>query len=78
LELDHLCRHRWCVNPVHLESVPHVVNMHRGVAPNILISLSGRCSRGHERTEANVYARKDGSGWTCRVCRRELRAARRK
>ena len=30
LELDHLCRIRHCVNPDHLEPVPHRVNVLRG------------------------------------------------
>lgn len=29
LELDHLCRNTMCVNPVHLEPVTHLENMHR-------------------------------------------------
>lgn len=29
LEIDHLCRVRHCVNPVHLEAVPHHTNMVR-------------------------------------------------
>lgn len=29
LELDHLCRNRYCVNPDHLEAVTHKVNMER-------------------------------------------------
>lgn len=32
LELDHLCRNRWCVNPDHLEPVTHKENMRRGYA----------------------------------------------
>lgn len=28
--LDHLCRNRRCVNPEHLEPVPHVENCRRG------------------------------------------------
>ena len=31
LEPDHLCRHRWCVNPKDIEWVTHAVNMQRSV-----------------------------------------------
>lgn len=30
LELDHLCRHRCCVNPLHMEAVTHRENVMRG------------------------------------------------
>src|SRR5688500_1836821 len=30
LDLDHLCRVKACVNPDHLEPVPHAENVHRG------------------------------------------------
>lgn len=30
MELDHLCRHRDCVNPEHLEPVPSAINVQRG------------------------------------------------
>jgi hypothetical protein len=30
LDLDHLCRSRWCVNPEHLEPVTRKENLNRG------------------------------------------------
>lgn len=74
-ELDHTCRVPLCVNPAHLEAVTHRENVIRGVAPTSLIHKTGRCARGHEVTEANVYYRKDRPGrWNCRACRNERRA----
>lgn len=35
LFLDHLCRHRWCVNPHHLEPVTHAVNVQRGTQAHL-------------------------------------------
>ena len=31
LEIDHLCRNRWCVNPDHMEPVTHRENLRRGL-----------------------------------------------
>lgn len=48
LELDHICRNKACVNPVHLEPVTHLENVRRG--------LKGQCPRvcrnGHDLTNA--------------------------
>jgi homing endonuclease-like protein len=35
LELDHLCRHRWCVKPSHLEATTHKTNVRRGECPAV-------------------------------------------
>lgn len=35
LELDHLCRERACVNPLHLEAVTHTQNVLRGTATRL-------------------------------------------
>jgi len=73
-EVDHLCRNRWCVNPDHLEAVPHKTNMRRGMSPTMIISRTGKCGRGHEVNSENMYFRKDRPGyWLCRVCKRERR-----
>lgn len=34
-EIDHLCRHKWCFNPDHLELVTHADNLSRGVWPHV-------------------------------------------
>ena len=73
LQMDHLCRNPSCVNPAHLEAVTAQENIRRGRAPSILIHLSGRCARGHHRSES--YIRKGTNRVVyCRACRRENRA----
>lgn len=48
-EVDHLCRIRSCVNPNHLQAVPHFVNSWRirGVEPPVLGTIETGCPRGH-------------------------------
>jgi hypothetical protein len=83
LEIDHLCRNRWCVNPRHLEPVTHQVNVLRGDAPKVCGEHNRRkthCRNGHEYSGDNLYTYPAG-GRGCRTCNREaqrLYAARRK
>ena len=63
LVLDHLCRNRGCVNPLHLEPVTAKENTNRGVRAN---SLKTHCKKGHEFTEKNTY--KSGGHRACRTC----------
>lgn len=44
MEIDHLCRHPWCVRPSHLEVVTHAINRAR--------ARKSFCPYGHRRTLA--------------------------
>lgn len=66
LELDHLCRNRYCVNPDHLEAVTHQVNVQRGEAGRYPRKLLSECFRGHPYSEENTYWNKGKRH--CRSC----------
>jgi hypothetical protein len=66
LELDHLCRTLRCVNPSHLEPVPHVENMRRGTVWRHWAAKT-HCPQGHEYAEANTYRWRGKR--MCRTCR---------
>lgn len=69
LECDHLCRVKHCVNPEHLELVPHSVNVLRGQSPAAKHARQTHCKQGHEFTEGNTYRNKNKR--QCRACGRE-------
>lgn len=53
LDLDHLCRNRWCCNPTHLEPVTRKTNIGRGLAKGGTWNRGER-SRRSKLTEAKV------------------------
>jgi len=55
MEIDHKCRVTCCVNPDHLEAVPHRVNMLRGTGPIARQAKQTHCKRGHEFTPKTTY-----------------------
>lgn len=67
LQLDHLCRNRWCVNPEHLEPVTLRTNVLRGISPTAINAKKHICAHGHELTYDNVYITPSGSR-DCRKC----------
>lgn len=64
LEIDHLCRVRLCVNPLHLQAVPKSVNTRR--QPRYSVT---HCPQGHPYSGGNLYER-DGRRH-CRTCMHE-------
>lgn len=69
LQLDHLCRHRWCVKPSHLEAVTGKENSRRGDNANL---RKTHCPRGHEytlhRSGAAVRNAGGSPGRYCKEC----------
>jgi hypothetical protein len=73
LELDHLCRNRRCVNPAHLEEVPHRINVLRGTGISAQRAGQTHCKNGHEMTPANTIWLPSGTR-RCRACLLVFRA----
>jgi hypothetical protein len=69
-ELDHICHHRSCCNPNHLELVTHKVNCSpdRGLH-GLRQTSQTHCPNGHEYIAGNLEKRKDGHR-QCRICSR--------
>lgn len=69
LHLDHLCRNRHCLNPLHLDPVTPRENTLRGVSPLAINAAKTICKHGHEFTPENTHVRPNG-GRTCKQCAR--------
>lgn len=64
LTLDHLCRNRACVNPMHLDPVSQRTNILRGEGLAARNALKVACPKGHPYDESNTRLEYGGR----RVC----------
>lgn len=77
LELDHKCRVRCCVNPDHLEPVPHRENILRGKTVPARNFAKSECPAGHKYDGRNAAI--NGRGHRrCRECNRLQQAKMRR
>lgn len=67
LDLDHLCRNRYCCNPSHLEPVTRIENVRRGNAGKIKRETT-HCPSGHPYDDKNTCLDKYGYRM-CKTCR---------
>ena len=67
-QIDHLCRNRCCVNPLHMEPVTSKVNTHRGFGLCGINNRKTHCVHGHELAGSNLYIAPK-TGWRqCKTC----------
>lgn len=74
LTLDHGCRRRACVSPLHVEPLSNRRNTLRGNSPAALNHRKTHCPKGHPYDKKNIYVWANRYGRLnrqCRACRRE-------
>lgn len=69
-EIDHLCRHRGCCNPWHLEPVTGRINILRGASVSAENARKTHCPSGHPYSGSNLRVDDTGRRY-CRACARE-------
>lgn len=72
MRIDHLCRNRGCVRPLHLEIVTNSVNVLRGVGParqRAKWAARTHCNNNHPLSGANLYEYSGKNGYLSRRCK---------
>lgn len=70
LTLDHKCRARNCVNPLHLRPMTLIENMRIGNSIPAINARKTHCKNGHEFTKENTQKVKTGR--RCAICFRKV------
>ena len=82
MQIDHLCRVKCCVNPLHLEVVTARENLIRSNSASGVNHRATHCKNGHEFVPENIYRYPDNPAWrsclTCRYIRSKIFAMKRK
>ncbi|WP_440708802.1 HNH endonuclease signature motif containing protein [Herbiconiux sp. YIM B11900] len=68
MTIDHTCKTRRCVNPLHLRLLPNYENARRVFGEDWAL---GYCKRGHPSSELREYPRNGRMSKECRICRSE-------
>lgn len=68
MQIDHLCRNRWCVNPAHLEQVTQQENVSRGIGATATNGRKTHCNAGHPLSGDNLAIEASGAR-RCRACK---------
>jgi hypothetical protein len=73
-ELDHVCKTKRCVNPLHLEPVTHRVNMERADrGATVIHRQKTHCPQGHPYSGDNLVTW--GRYRYCRICQTQYKRA---
>jgi hypothetical protein len=75
--IDHLCRNRACVNPMHLQSVTITENVMRGTGLAATNATKTECNLGHAYSTSNTRLER-GTNRRCRKCAAENKRKHRK
>lgn len=69
MSLDHFCRNRFCVNPLHLEHVTTKENVLRGYGNPAINKKKKYCNKGHKFNKKNTYIYEKSRA--CKICRKQ-------